>query len=264
MNYYPFHIGDYLRDTAHLSVMEDGAYRRMLDLYYASEKPLPLDLVWLCRLLRAESDEEKEAVQFVLQHFFEKFEHGWVSKRAEAEIKAANKRTKAARLNGKKGGRPKTQRVSTGLATQNPAETQGKAPNNQKPITKNQKPKIEEVALRLPDWLPSDAWKAFLEMRKQKKTPNTPRALNMLLTELTRLKGMGHDPAKVLDQSTLKGWKDVYALKPELVAVSSEPKTQLCDYCSKPSTGAVNGRRSCSEHWQLAMDNERPALKVAL
>jgi hypothetical protein len=59
VNYYPHHIGDYLRDTVHLTMIEDGAYRRMLDLYYASEKPLPLDLSWLCRLMRAERDEEK-------------------------------------------------------------------------------------------------------------------------------------------------------------------------------------------------------------
>lgn len=31
MNYYPFHIGDYLTETAHLSWLEDCAYRRLLD-----------------------------------------------------------------------------------------------------------------------------------------------------------------------------------------------------------------------------------------
>jgi hypothetical protein len=49
-----------------------------------------------------------------------------------------------------------------------------------------------------------------------------------------------------------------------LVAVNAEPKAQLCDYCTKESQGTVNGRRACTGHWQLAMDNERPALKVAI
>jgi uncharacterized protein YdaU (DUF1376 family) len=80
VNYYPHHIGDYLRDTVHLTMIEDGAYRRMLDLYYASEKPLPLDLNWLCRLMRAERDEERTAVEFVLQHYFQKTVDGWRSK----------------------------------------------------------------------------------------------------------------------------------------------------------------------------------------
>ena len=34
MNYYPFHVGDYIAHTAHLHPLEDIAYRRMLDLYY--------------------------------------------------------------------------------------------------------------------------------------------------------------------------------------------------------------------------------------
>ena len=118
-----------------------------------------------------------------------------------------------------------------------------------------------EVAV-LPPWLPLEAWKPFLEMRRKKKIANGARALNMLLTELERLKSLGFDPAAVIDQSTLKGWTSFYPLKPELVAVSAEPKSKLCDYCTKPSGGAVNGRRACDEHWPLAMANERPA-KVA-
>ena len=43
MNYYPFHIGDYLSATRHLSWEEDCAYRRLLDVYYTSEKPLPIE-----------------------------------------------------------------------------------------------------------------------------------------------------------------------------------------------------------------------------
>ena len=40
MNYYPFHIGDYLSATRHLSWEEDAAYRRLLDTYYTTEKPV--------------------------------------------------------------------------------------------------------------------------------------------------------------------------------------------------------------------------------
>jgi uncharacterized protein YdaU (DUF1376 family) len=167
LNYYPHHIGDYLRDTSHLTLTEHGAYRRMLDLYYASEKPLPLDPVWVSRLVRAESQQEREAVQFVLDHFFEKCEDGWRNKRADAEIRSAIKRTKAARTNGKRGGRPITQRVTTGLAKTNPTETQVKAPNNQKPITNNQDQRTDRSPQRSrgsrlpPDWKPSEILEAW-------------------------------------------------------------------------------------------------------
>jgi len=44
MNHYPHHIGDYIRATAHLSLIEDGIYRRALDWYYANEKSMPCDI----------------------------------------------------------------------------------------------------------------------------------------------------------------------------------------------------------------------------
>lgn len=111
-------------------MIEDGAYRRMLDLYYASEKPLPLDLSWLCRLMRAERDEERTAVEFILSHYFQKTVDGWRSKRADTEIVNARKRTKVARSNGKRGGRPITQRVISGLAK----EKLGQQPGAKLPI----------------------------------------------------------------------------------------------------------------------------------
>jgi uncharacterized protein YdaU (DUF1376 family) len=112
MNYYPHHIGDYLRDTAHLTATEDGIYRRLLDLYYASEKPLPLEFDWLCKLVRARESTEREAVKEILQQYWEKRETGWSNNRADEEIRKARKRIKAAKHNGKVGGRPKTQWVS--------------------------------------------------------------------------------------------------------------------------------------------------------
>ncbi|NDH69342.1 MAG: DUF1376 domain-containing protein, partial [Gammaproteobacteria bacterium] len=33
MHYYQFHIGDYKSHTHHLSLLEDLAYRRLLDFY---------------------------------------------------------------------------------------------------------------------------------------------------------------------------------------------------------------------------------------
>ena len=86
MNYYPFHIGDYASATRHLSWEEDLAYRRLLDVYYTSEKPLSADLRQVCRLVLASTEAQREAVEVVLGEFFELAEEGWVSARADAEI----------------------------------------------------------------------------------------------------------------------------------------------------------------------------------
>lgn len=86
MNYYPFHVGDYVTHTAHLSPLEDIAYRRLLDLCYITEAPLPLDVTACARLIRMR-DNETEVAQ-VLKEFFAQTDDGWVSERANDEIAA--------------------------------------------------------------------------------------------------------------------------------------------------------------------------------
>lgn len=154
-------------------------------------------------------------------------------------------------------------RVATHKQRSGNAQVTQRALPREEKRREEKKEQQQEVALRLPEWLPLEAWTAYLEVRKQRKAPNTSRPLNMLLTELERLKSLGFDPAKVLDQSTLKGWKSVYPLKVDLMAVSEEPKGRLCDYCTKTSTGQVNGRRACDGHWDQAMGNVPPLKAVA-
>ena len=86
MNYVERHFGDWARDTAHLSMLEDGAYNRLCDLYYVRETPLPADLPSCCRLVRAVSKQERDAVRSVLQEFFHLTAEGWRHKRCDTEI----------------------------------------------------------------------------------------------------------------------------------------------------------------------------------
>lgn len=131
MNYYPFHCGDYIRDTAHLEPMEDLAYRRLLDLYYLSEAPIPLETQQVSRRLRLGSD----VVEMVLNEFFIRTESGYTHKRCDAEIANYRHRQDKSRQNGKLGGRPKkTQQVI--LA--NPEETQSKPRETQQKANQNQ------------------------------------------------------------------------------------------------------------------------------
>lgn len=84
MNYYERHLGDYARDTAHLSMLEHGAYGLLLDRYYATEAGIPADQVH--RIARARSKEEKAAVDVVLSEFFVLDSGCWRSKRCDIEI----------------------------------------------------------------------------------------------------------------------------------------------------------------------------------
>lgn len=151
MNYYERHLGDYARDTAHLSMLEHGAYNLLLDRYYATEQGLPADQAH--RLARARTEEEKAAVDAVLGEFFTLTDGLWIKNRVEEEIEKANKSIEAARVNGKKGGRPRkpnglfkeTQEKPNGFLLGSENETQ-QEPSEK--LTRHQTPDTREKKAR--------------------------------------------------------------------------------------------------------------------
>ena len=88
MNFFKLYVGDYQRDTAHLSVTEHGAYLLMLQHYYATEKPLPTGKA-LHRMLRAQDKAERDAIDAVVQQFWHETTDGLINHRADAEITKA-------------------------------------------------------------------------------------------------------------------------------------------------------------------------------
>jgi uncharacterized protein YdaU (DUF1376 family) len=86
MNYYEHHIGDYAEATAHLTFIEDATYTRLIRKYYATEKPLPIDVKLVQRLINARSKEEKNSVISVLNEFFTLTDDGWRQERCDHEI----------------------------------------------------------------------------------------------------------------------------------------------------------------------------------
>lgn len=77
-------------------------------------------------------------------------------------------------------------------------------------------------AVALPDWLPVDAWEAWLEVRAKNRAPNTPRALRLAITELAKLKAAGEDVQAVLEQSTMRGWRGIFAVKDKAASARNE------------------------------------------
>lgn len=99
MNFYKHYIGDFQRDTGHLSLTERGAYRALLDHHYATEKPLPADTTALCRLVGAVSKAEREAVANVLREFWHQDDSGgWINRRAMKEMEKASESEDGAEL----------------------------------------------------------------------------------------------------------------------------------------------------------------------
>lgn len=205
MFYYQHHIGDYLKHTAHLTPLEDIAYRRLLDVYYDTETPIPTDIPQVSRRLRIDS----ATVQLVLDEYFQLTEEGYRNKRADAEIAAYHAFLQKQKSNGIKGGRPKSK------PTDNPRVSQ---PEPKITLTENREPITDNLIktkarFSIPNFIPQDAWQGFYEMRKTGKGVFTERAASLIIKQLTQMNSEGQDVAKVLDQSTANGWKGVFPLK---------------------------------------------------
>lgn len=88
-------------------------------------------------------------------------------------------------------------------------------PTSDEPSMNHHEPPRVAKSLRfeLPAWVPTDAWEAWLEMRKKAKKAPTDRAKALVVKTLDQLKKEGFDPGDVLDQSTRNNWTDVFPLK---------------------------------------------------
>jgi uncharacterized protein YdaU (DUF1376 family) len=138
VNFYSFHIGDYAAHTRHLSLLEDLAYRRMLDLYYTSEKALPDDPEKVARLIGMR-DHIRE-VSDVLSDFFLKSEDGHRNRRADAEIAQYQaKADRAKQANNARWHREKSETdLKSDVRSDLISESDQIPTKNQEPLTKNQ------------------------------------------------------------------------------------------------------------------------------
>jgi uncharacterized protein YdaU (DUF1376 family) len=178
MHYYKFNIADYRKDTGHLSTIEHGIYRQLIDWYYLDEQPIPEENQVVIRRLRLGSDEVN-FLQNVLSDFFVLGKTGYTHKRIEVEIKDYHEQVEKNKNNGKLGGRPKkTQSVISGL----PDESQNNP--NHKPLTTNHKPKRESATVvACPPDVSQQIWNDWVALRKSKKAPITQTVLNGAIAE---------------------------------------------------------------------------------
>ena len=130
MHYYAFNIGDYVSHTRHLTLLEDLAYRRLLDLYYLHEQPLSECSTTVARLIGMRDNVDEVAA--VLTEFFEHVSGvGYVNPRADDEIvKYKNKQN---------------QRSMAGKAS---AERRLNARSTNVQLTKNQEPRTNKQEVR--------------------------------------------------------------------------------------------------------------------
>lgn len=138
MHYYQFNISTWILHTSHLTLEEECVYRRLIDFYYDTEKPIPKETKAVIRRLRLVNYES--IVDQILGEFFHLEPDGWHNNRADIEIADYQSKAEKARLNGKKGGRPKQNKAieTESVILANPEETTSKA--NYELLTINDEP----------------------------------------------------------------------------------------------------------------------------
>ena len=164
MHFYQHHIGDFNNATRHLSIIERAIYRDLLDMYYEQESAIDAtDLNKLERRLLIRSTEEKQALEFVLDEFFEKQDDFYFNNRCESEIKQYQDKLETAIKAGKASGEARRKKAnkkqrkdldakgvddetndrSTDVEQTLNENIQNVEPtNNHEPLTINQEPKI--------------------------------------------------------------------------------------------------------------------------
>lgn len=158
MHYYQKNIGDYRRDTSHLSLLEHGIYNLFLDTYYLTEKPLCADKEKLMRTHCVRNADEMRAAEVILADFFYLTDLGYEHKRCDVEIEAFHAKSKSASESAKaRWARVRCERNANALNPQCDSDA------NHKPLTINHKP-INQPVTHAKDakfvmhigWLPSD------------------------------------------------------------------------------------------------------------
>ncbi len=177
--WYAFNPAEYNRDTAHLSMLEHGAYRLLLDHYYLTGSLLPANAQQLHRICRAFANEEQQAVQVVLQQYFELTPEGWRHERVETELAktrelSTKRKRAAASSHAKRKNNELPEHASAGASASASASAGASAGHLHSQLqlqVSTSQPRAHEQFAMHPAWQPSDH---LADMARQAGVEITP------------------------------------------------------------------------------------------
>lgn len=135
MHYYKRNIGDYHKKAGRLSILQHGTYTLLLDACYDREefptRDQAIEWVW------ASTQDEIEAVDFVLSRFFDVVDNKYIQNRIQDELDQFHEKSEKNRqiaLEREEKRRNRKQVVHETCSNEH------EAPPNHKPLTTNHKP----------------------------------------------------------------------------------------------------------------------------
>jgi uncharacterized protein YdaU (DUF1376 family) len=236
LNYYPFHVGDYAAHTSHLEPLEDLAYRRLLDLYYLRESPIPSDVHEAARLVRMR--EHVQCVESVLREFFTPSPEGWKNARCDAELARMRDKQAKARASAEasiKARRANAQRTlsersaNVELPTPIPIPTPNIEDIRTQSVRNNTRARARKptVAIDCPDDVDRQVFEDWLAVRKAKRAgPVTQTVLSGIRAEAMKA---GISLQDAIAHCCLAGWQgfraDWYLNQPEKRAIITKRRS---------------------------------------
>lgn len=217
-----WHFGDWISRTAILSATEKGVLFDLLVFYYTVERAITREECK--RIARAYSQEERDAMQYVLQNFFIEDGDSYKNNRCEEEIakakESSEKKRSAANARWSKQGASKDKNSETDVSasgvdmqkqcTRIPDALQT---NNRNPITNNQIDVVTDTTCQSSEDPPEDG--LFGEEKVQKVEPSgAPNCPTQKIVDLYH-KTLPELPKVTLITSarqtaTRSRWRDLY------------------------------------------------------
>ena len=215
MKYYPFYVGDYAARTRHLSLLEDLAYRRLIDLYYLNEAALVGTAAELARAIGMR--EQQAEVQVVLVEFFLLDEQGWHHERCNEELA----RYRAMAEGGRRGAASRWGQRKEAMPEVSPPNAPPNANQNQNQNQKETSTKSPKNNTPRPDSVDERVWSEFLALRKARRAPVTPTVVAGLEREAAKAR---LTLQQALETTILRGWQ---SFKADWVASNGGPARGL-------------------------------------
>lgn len=152
-------------------------------MYYTTEKPLPAELRAVYRLVIAGTDEQREAVENVLNEFFVLTDAGWINTRADTEIDAMREKQQKQREKANK--RWQKPKAEPGTASAMPRHEQSDAAASKAdadampptptptptPKEEGESPRKRVPPTPRPDDVAEQVWADWLALRRAKRAP---------------------------------------------------------------------------------------------
>ena len=157
MHSYHHNIKTFNNATRHLTRVERSLYRDLIELYYDNEQPLPaVDFDRLARRVLANTENEKSALQFVLDEFFiltgEVYTHTYCDEQIEKYHASTSAKAAAGKASAQARKKKQEDRINSRSAQHKQNQTDVKHPlsdcsTNQEPRTINQEPKEKKPSV---------------------------------------------------------------------------------------------------------------------